>query len=108
MKEKKSKTKQKEKIRYFKSYDGLEYNKKEFGEKVTFGELIYSLYEGFLSFFILGGGRGKQGRVRVWTPHFWSCVFHSMTSLIFILFGENLILEKRLGVATYFCFIFKG
>ena len=26
----------------------------------------------------------------------------------FILFDEKLIFKKRLGVATYFCFIFKG
>ena len=32
---------------------------------------------------------------------------HSMAKLIFFhLFGENLIFRKRLGVATYFCFIF--
>ena len=33
---------------------------------------------------------------------------HSMTKLAFYLFDENLIFRKRLGVATYFCFIFKG
>ena len=29
------------------------------------------------------------------------------TRLLF-LFGENLIFRKRLGVTTYFCFIFEG
>ena len=40
--------------------------------------------------------------------------FHTMRSLLngetrlLFLFGENLIFRKRLGVATYFCFIFEG
>ena len=33
---------------------------------------------------------------------------HSMTKLSFYLFGEKYDFLKRLGVATYFCFIFKG
>ena len=40
----------------------------------------------------------------------WIRVFHMRpysTRLTFHLFGENLIFRKRLGVATYFCFIFK-
>ena len=32
--------------------------------------------------------------------------FHSMVQLVFYLFGENMIFRKRLGVATYFCFVF--
>ena len=31
---------------------------------------------------------------------------HSMAKLAFDLFGENFIFWEKLGVATYFCFIF--
>ena len=44
-------------------------------------------------------------------PSFRSIRFYSMARLAFYLFGENLIFFfflKRLGVATYFYFIFKG
>ena len=45
-------------------------------------------------------------------PSFRSIRFYSMARLAFYLFGENLIFfflkKKGLGVATYFCFIFKG
>ena len=44
----------------------------------------------------------------VWTPYFHTMCFHSMVKLIFCLFGENYDFQKRLGFATYFCFIFKG
>ena len=33
---------------------------------------------------------------------------HSMAKLVFYLFCENMTYRKKLGVATYFCFIFKG
>ena len=33
---------------------------------------------------------------------------HLIARLAFYLFGENLIFRKRLRVATYCCFIFKG
>ena len=40
-------------------------------------------------------------------PAFRSTRSYSMAKLIFFyLFGENFIFRKRLGVATYFCFIF--
>ena len=45
----------------------------------------------------------------MWTPHFDRCVPTRWRKLVFfILFGENLIFRKKLGVATYFYFIFKG
>ena len=45
----------------------------------------------------------------MWTPHFDRCVPTRWWKLVFfILFGENLIFRKKLGVATYFYFIFKG
>ena len=44
----------------------------------------------------------------MWTPHFGSCVSHSIVSSIFIWkIDFLLIIWKWLGVATYFCFIFK-
>ena len=42
-------------------------------------------------------------------PAFCMMCSHSMAKLAFFyLFGENYDFYKRLGVATYFCFIFKG
>ena len=47
-----------------------------------------------------------SGVAILWTPHFSSCVFNSMTSSIFI-WKWFYLLKKWVGVATYFCFIFK-
>ena len=48
-----------------------------------------------------------SGIAILWTPYFGSCVFYSMVSSIFIWKWFLFIKKKWLGVATYFCFIFK-
>ena len=47
-----------------------------------------------------------SGVAILWTPYFAQCVPIRWRNSLFILFGEILIFRKRLGVATYFCFIF--
>ena len=58
----------------------------------------------------IGGLTGPKWlqQMRVWILHFLAIRSHSMVKLIFYLFGEILIFlkKKRLGVTTYFCFIF--
>ena len=49
-----------------------------------------------------------SGVAILWTPYFARCIPTWRRNSLFILFGENLIFRKRLWVATYFCFIFKG
>ena len=74
----------------------------------------------FISLIFIGGWKGNlcqcsfQLSILHNKLHFVDPAFCSMRSYsiaktrFFILFGKNLIFRKRLGVATYFCFIFKG
>ena len=49
-----------------------------------------------------------SGVAILWAPHFARCVPTWWRNSLFYLFSENLIFRKRLGVTTYFYFIFEG
>ena len=60
------------------------------------------------TFCVLALGPIRDKYIILWIPHFCSMRSHSMAKLAFYFLKMIYWLRKWLGVATYFCFIFKG